>query len=594
MPVIMSAGPNERVPDVSVVVPVYNAAEYLRETIDSILAQDIGLSRLQIVAVDDGSTDESLAILREYESQYDQVRVFSMPNSGSSAAPRNLGIDNAHGRYVFFMDSDDRIEPYALGAGIDVADRTGNRIVLLKMEIFGVKGRKAPTRAFHNSHLNEDFIDSEAYRTLSALKLFDRELIAELGLRFQEGHRVGEDIPFTLRAYLHAPKVSVLSDRVYYWVRNREDGSNLTAIGQSVREEALKIRNYLAVLSENEISSERLKVLLQRPVNARSGMRKVFGKQFVVELDKDERRRTLHEIQQALAPFVPHVPREEGTVETQIIFDLVVAGDLAALEQFSASLSDAPDPMLAPALDGSGFVYRTSTGQEISDLNLVMVFELLELEISLAEIRFRTEVGSRGVSVPPTSTRFLWKHRKSGNEIEASVEQDSAYGTAGGGRAIMTARTPFSAMNLPGPWDAFIELRWDECTYRRRFGSSHSAGVDTSSRAVDNPVRAVAYFTEHGNVTVDQGPVGTHKNARPLFVRPEATLSLINRRRVLAIAGIPPSVSNIVVAGRGKEMEIRPVLAAGNVSLAEAPKWTTEVQFRDSSGTILWRTEVAG
>ncbi len=93
---------------VSVVLPVYNSSAYLRRCMDAILSQSY--SNLDVVCVNDGSSDDSLSILREYEKKDSRVRVFDKQNGGSSSA-RNLGIKEAKGDYISFCDSDDYFEP---------------------------------------------------------------------------------------------------------------------------------------------------------------------------------------------------------------------------------------------------------------------------------------------------------------------------------------------------------------------------------------------------------------------------------------------------------------------------------------------------
>ena len=96
---------------VSIILPVYNVAEYLPHCLDSLLAQT--LEQVEIVAVNDGSTDESAAILQTYQEKYSsRLFVYTTTNQGVSHA-RNYGFSKSHGEYVWFVDSDDSIEPDA-------------------------------------------------------------------------------------------------------------------------------------------------------------------------------------------------------------------------------------------------------------------------------------------------------------------------------------------------------------------------------------------------------------------------------------------------------------------------------------------------
>lgn len=91
---------------ISIIVPVYNAEKYLRECIDSILQQTY--TDIEVLLIDDGSTDDSLSICQEYEKKDKRVKVYHKKNSGVSDT-RNFGIDHANGEYISFCDSDDKI-----------------------------------------------------------------------------------------------------------------------------------------------------------------------------------------------------------------------------------------------------------------------------------------------------------------------------------------------------------------------------------------------------------------------------------------------------------------------------------------------------
>ena len=204
-------------PTVSVIIPVWNVEPYLRECLDSVLGQSIGLERLEVIAVDDGSTDGSGALLDDYAARCPRVRVFHQPNSGGPGRPRNVGLDHANGTYVFFLDADDYLGPEALERLVAMAERNGSDIVLGKM--VGVDGRPVPMGAFRRN-LERAHVE-QVYSTLTALKLFRRAFLERLRLRFEEGLPGGEDGLFTARAYLEAETISVVADYDCYYCRER-------------------------------------------------------------------------------------------------------------------------------------------------------------------------------------------------------------------------------------------------------------------------------------------------------------------------------------------------------------------------------------
>ena len=95
-------------PEVSVIIPIYNTAAYLRRTLDSICSQT--LKELEIILIDDGSTDGSRGIIEEYAKRDARIRWYAQPNQGLSVA-RNRGLLHATGKYIYFMDSDDIRKP---------------------------------------------------------------------------------------------------------------------------------------------------------------------------------------------------------------------------------------------------------------------------------------------------------------------------------------------------------------------------------------------------------------------------------------------------------------------------------------------------
>jgi glycosyltransferase involved in cell wall biosynthesis len=118
--------------DLTVVIPVYNSADLVGQTIDSVLALS-GL-RFNVLLVDDGSTDDSLAVMREYERRHPNVHVFAQGNRGAGRA-RNSVIPLSTGRYTYFLDADDLIEAEALGAAVAQADAESADLVMVKYRI---------------------------------------------------------------------------------------------------------------------------------------------------------------------------------------------------------------------------------------------------------------------------------------------------------------------------------------------------------------------------------------------------------------------------------------------------------------------------
>ncbi|WP_336051957.1 glycosyltransferase family 2 protein [Streptomyces sp. CA2R101] len=210
-------------PTVSVIVPVHNTRRYLDRSLGSVFAQTLDRRRIEVIAVDDGSTDGSAEWLDEQAALHPHLTVLRQEASGGPGKPRNAGLDRATGDYVFFLDSDDRLAPAALARLVHMAKRCGSDVVYGR--IAGAEGRSAPVDLRTTSDQVSVF-DSPVYWSLAAFKLFRRSFLEEHRLRFVEGRLLAEDLPFGIAALLRARTVSVLADQDCYYLHGRDDDSN--------------------------------------------------------------------------------------------------------------------------------------------------------------------------------------------------------------------------------------------------------------------------------------------------------------------------------------------------------------------------------
>lgn len=210
-------------PLVSVILPVHNVSQYLDRCLDSLLQQSIGFDTIEVIAVDDGSTDDSGDKLDAFAAGRRNVTVIHQPNSGGPGGPRNKGIEVSRGEYLFFVDPDDYLGVEAIERMYQIARRNDSDIVLGKM--VGV-GRRVPAAPFRRHLERADLYTSNAIWSMHSMKLFRRALVQEHGLRFLEGVRLGEDQEFVVGAYLRARTFSVVADYDCYYLVRRDDGQN--------------------------------------------------------------------------------------------------------------------------------------------------------------------------------------------------------------------------------------------------------------------------------------------------------------------------------------------------------------------------------
>ena len=213
----------------SVIVPVYNLETYIAKTLDSILEIDLD-EPFEVIAVDDGSKDRSLEILREYEAKDRRIRVITGENGGVSRA-RNRGIDAARGAYLTFVDGDDTAVPGFFRTALREMEQGGYGIVegttlflengkLVKVYPGREKIPGGRLECGNREELLELFLGPEEAIVFSSCgKVFSRELVGET--RFPEGIRVAEDQKFMFDLLRKKPKTLILDTDAYnYFMRD--------------------------------------------------------------------------------------------------------------------------------------------------------------------------------------------------------------------------------------------------------------------------------------------------------------------------------------------------------------------------------------
>ena len=206
-----------QVPLVSIIVPVYNAEKYLNRCIDSILSQT--MTDFELLLIDDGSKDESGCICDEYAEKDAHVRVFHKPNGGVSSA-RNLGLDNAKGKWITFVDADDRCSCNYLEHLLSKVDDDTDLIISYAVicDSTGEKAEVYPEYRVNATNIERLFVDSDMHwHTSPWAKLYRASIIYENSLRFNEMMHIGEDADFLFSFMLITDKIYVSSDTDYYY-----------------------------------------------------------------------------------------------------------------------------------------------------------------------------------------------------------------------------------------------------------------------------------------------------------------------------------------------------------------------------------------
>lgn len=231
-------------PDLSVIIPVYNTGAFLETCLDSVLTQ-IGVD-IEIIIVNDGSTDNSAEIIERYKRMDKRIRSVLQENQGLSVA-RNTGLEAACGEYVIFVDSDDWLQPNSLGYYLQLARKGDVDVVVGKVNIFydnGAVGFWSYIEKLHNVQpimSGEEYLKAVVQYRIFAPMVYTyfcrRSMLQQANLLFEPG-LIHEDELWTPHMLLNAKSVT-FGTMPHYAYRRRTTGSITSSTKQSVRPNSL-------------------------------------------------------------------------------------------------------------------------------------------------------------------------------------------------------------------------------------------------------------------------------------------------------------------------------------------------------------------
>lgn len=238
-------------PKVSVILPVYNVAPYLDEALKSLENQT--LKDIEIIAVNDGSTDNSLSILEKHASEEKRIKIYSQPNLGLSGA-RNTGLRYCQGEYIYFMDSDDYIDLNTLEDCYLSAKQHDADICIFDAEVFYENNTSqipwdydrsldlSENKIYNGQQLFNTLLDKEKHRAVAWLQLTKHEYLKRINLRFLEGI-IHEDELYTPQLFLQTNRIIYLNRKL---VKHRIRSTSIVGKGYSKR----NLECYLTVIDE--------------------------------------------------------------------------------------------------------------------------------------------------------------------------------------------------------------------------------------------------------------------------------------------------------------------------------------------------------
>ena len=259
--------------NLSVIIPMYNVEEYISHCIDSLLDQHISVNDYEIIIIDDGSTDNSLSIAKEYEATHANITVYHHPNIGLSST-RNKGINLAKGDYIYFIDSDDYIVSNTLKQLVECAVK--NQLDVLEFNFIRTASRDYNTSKNENTQGAEiEVLDGYSY--MSTRGFFDgvwahfykRDFLIQTKIKFIDG-RIMEDMLFNAEIISKAQRVAFLPLDVYRYVINPNSvwtTKEPTALRQSIDDFIFMTINYSEVIQDFENKNVNSDILKSKQQN---------------------------------------------------------------------------------------------------------------------------------------------------------------------------------------------------------------------------------------------------------------------------------------------------------------------------------------
>ena len=206
---------------VSIIIPVYNVEEYIEECLESILAQTY--KDIELLVVDDGSTDNSLGLIRGYENKFKKIRIFTQQNKGVSEA-RNLALNYASGEFVLYIDPDDFLEPIMIEKMVNKAEKYNSDITICGYYLYYSKDNANNKIFTYGINENKTLSSLEVidmmlnYKLQGQLwnKLFKKDLLINNNFKFEPGRYIQDIFP-VFKAVLKSNNIIFVDEPLYYY-----------------------------------------------------------------------------------------------------------------------------------------------------------------------------------------------------------------------------------------------------------------------------------------------------------------------------------------------------------------------------------------
>ena len=227
---------------VSIIIPVYNVAPYLKRSMDSVVNQT--LKDIEIIVIDDCSTDNSLEILKEYASKDNRIKLIALEKNSGAAVARNKGLEIATGEYLGFVDPDDEIDLNFYEELYKKAKEDGADIAKGSRKVIETDGNVVISK--YNQHIQKK--GKYYFRVEWTTALYSHLLLNKYNINFRDDIRKSQDIVFLASIIMYVKKISFVDTVFYYYYRRKDSLHSSQSSTISIDKLQSAMNAYIAIL----------------------------------------------------------------------------------------------------------------------------------------------------------------------------------------------------------------------------------------------------------------------------------------------------------------------------------------------------------
>ena len=374
-------------PLVSIILPVYNTEDYLKESLDALVNQT--LENIQIICIDDASTDNCLEILEQYAKNDNRFTILKNSESQGPSICRNMGLELATGEYITFYDSDDKIDLDAYEKLYDFSKKHNQDVVVYNAIRFNDEGRESPSILHSKSMPDKVIIKTNifeytdlVYDTTSWNKFIKAEFFKKHNFRLAE-NRVYQDILFSMQVFCATDSIGLYPDVKYHWRRRSGEIKSITQTAfnvKNINDRIFIVKNTIDVIKSQKNHENLLKAFYIKLIE-------IDVLKFMNEMDRgnDEFKQIMFD---QVRPFVLSLPEDVfKTIEVKdkVKYDLFKDGHMDSLESVSEN------QRLVKLKNKEKREKNRMLKMKIKDLNSVIYEKDEEIEELKSEIKDLTE-----------------------------------------------------------------------------------------------------------------------------------------------------------------------------------------------------------